>query len=427
MRSGGSHCVYHDRPHGCRSRVDCRRRRSPARSTCHPAAAPSQHDYCGHPDGGVVRRHDHRVGGDRPLGGRPAARSALAPPERSAGLAAAALARDRLSACVVPRGRSGHRDSPRASTGATSPTCRAPACSTPTCRRARSSAGSAWARSSSTPQARRIRRSTLAGSRTRDGAAHPRRTCSPGLRAMPSEHRLHPASILFALAGSLKAFALPALLLFFSSLRSSPSTARTGAESGRAGWFNRWMPGGIASWRTGRSGCCSCCIPATIAAVVRYLTFRMPLRRQRAGHPLGPAVPQRAARALRPHPEPRCHAHRDAPCCSVSPRCASKPAAGTEPEARISVLHETVFEEMRRRVFAGRARAGAGPGGDRRRATGDVGGGGAAPQAVADAAAPAGARAAAARAAREPRLPVHRRRVWRVLGEWAAGPVLGPA
>ena len=30
---------------------------------------------------------------------------------------------------------------------------------------------------------------------------------------MQSEHRLHPASILFALAGSMKAFALPALLL----------------------------------------------------------------------------------------------------------------------------------------------------------------------------------------------------------------------
>ena len=30
---------------------------------------------------------------------------------------------------------------------------------------------------------------------------------------------------------------------------------------------------------------------------------------------------------------------------------------GAEPEARISVLHMTVFEEMRRRVFEGRARA----------------------------------------------------------------------
>ena len=32
---------------------------------------------------------------------------------------------------------------------------------------------------------------------------------------MLSEPRLHPVSIMFALAGSLKAFALPALLLFF--------------------------------------------------------------------------------------------------------------------------------------------------------------------------------------------------------------------
>ena len=36
---------------------------------------------------------------------------------------------------------------------------------------------------------------------------------------MPSERRLHPASILFALSGSLKTFALPAVLLLFSSLR----------------------------------------------------------------------------------------------------------------------------------------------------------------------------------------------------------------
>ena len=38
---------------------------------------------------------------------------------------------------------------------------------------------------------------------------------------MPSEHRLHPLSMLFALSGSLKAFALPAILLVFSGLRGS--------------------------------------------------------------------------------------------------------------------------------------------------------------------------------------------------------------
>ena len=43
----------------------------------------------------------------------------------------------------------------------------------------------------------------------------------PGTRAMPSDHRLHPTSILFALAGSLKAFLLPAIVLLLTTGRSS--------------------------------------------------------------------------------------------------------------------------------------------------------------------------------------------------------------
>ena len=39
---------------------------------------------------------------------------------------------------------------------------------------------------------------------------------------MPSEHRLHPTSILFALAGTLKALLLPAVLLLLTNGRSSP-------------------------------------------------------------------------------------------------------------------------------------------------------------------------------------------------------------
>ena len=59
---------------------------------------------------------------------------------------------------------------------------------------------------------------------------------------MPSEHRLHPASILFALVGSLKAFALPALLLFFSSLRSSPAAGGGPGPGGRAGGSTAGCP-----------------------------------------------------------------------------------------------------------------------------------------------------------------------------------------
>ena len=90
---------------------------------------------------------------------------------------------------------------------------------------------------------------------------------------MLSEHRLHPASILFALAGSLKAFALPALLLFFSSLRSSPPTgADPGWGPGR--WVNRWLPGNfeLDNWQ---AWLLLLLIPATIGAIVHFMTFRI--------------------------------------------------------------------------------------------------------------------------------------------------------
>ncbi|HKO32412.1 MAG TPA: PH domain-containing protein, partial [Candidatus Limnocylindria bacterium] len=92
---------------------------------------------------------------------------------------------------------------------------------------------------------------------------------------MPSEHRLHPASILFALAGSLKAFALPALVLMVSSLRSSPATGGNSAGRWWPGrWMNSWLPDSLEleNWQV---WLLLFLVPATIAAVIRYLTFRV--------------------------------------------------------------------------------------------------------------------------------------------------------
>jgi hypothetical protein len=67
---------------------------------------------------------------------------------------------------------------------------------------------------------------------------------------MPSDHRLHPSSVLFALAGSLKSFLLPAVVLMWTSGRSAPDSSDPGGW-GPAGWMNRWMPGDfeIANWQ----------------------------------------------------------------------------------------------------------------------------------------------------------------------------------
>jgi len=90
---------------------------------------------------------------------------------------------------------------------------------------------------------------------------------------MPSDHRLHPSSILFALGGSLRSFLVPAVVLMLTSGRSSP--APSGPPGwGPAAWMNRWMPGNfeIANWQF---WLLLFLIPATIAALVRYFSFRL--------------------------------------------------------------------------------------------------------------------------------------------------------
>jgi putative membrane protein len=118
--------------------------------------------------------------------------------------------------------------------------------------------------------------------------------------------------------------------------------------------MNRWMPGDfeIANWQF---WILLFLIPATIAALVRYFTFRMRyegtelvirsgiLFRNERHVPYARIQNLDAVRNI---------AHRLLGVAQVR----VETGGGQAPEATISVLHETVFEEMRRRVFAGRAR-----------------------------------------------------------------------
>ena len=74
---------------------------------------------------------------------------------------------------------------------------------------------------------------------------------------MPSEQRLHPASLLFAFARSVKAFALPYLFVLFTASRSSATDqlrTRWGAERELEAWAMVLL------------------IPSALAAIARYLS-----------------------------------------------------------------------------------------------------------------------------------------------------------
>ena len=173
---------------------------------------------------------------------------------------------------------------------------------------------------------------------------------------MPSDHRLHPSSILFGLASSLKAFLLPAVVLMFSTGRSSPESSSAPWGWGPTDWMNRSLPGDfeIANWQF---WLLLLLIPSTIVAVVRYLSFRL--------HYEGTELVIRSGIVFRNErhvPYARIQnldairnvAHRLLGVTEVR----IETGGGQTPEATISVLHETVFEEMRRRIFEGRTRAG---------------------------------------------------------------------
>ena len=76
---------------------------------------------------------------------------------------------------------------------------------------------------------------------------------------MQSEHRLHPATLLFDMAKHAKNFAVPAVMVIFGTSQSS---------GGQWGMFSR-LPSGWESWLL------VLFVPAAIASLIRYLTFRL--------------------------------------------------------------------------------------------------------------------------------------------------------
>jgi len=160
----------------------------------------------------------------------------------------------------------------------------------------------------------------------------------------PSERRLHPVSILFSLGGSLKALALPAVLLFFGTRSSRP----------RGGpWdFVDFVPGNMEAWALWLL------IPATIVSVLRYFTFRM--RYEGTELVIRSGLLFRNERHIPYDRIQNLNAirnvfHRMLGMTDVQIETASGQAA----EAKISVVPLAVLDEMRERVFAGRARASA--------------------------------------------------------------------
>jgi putative membrane protein len=142
---------------------------------------------------------------------------------------------------------------------------------------------------------------------------------------MPSEERLHPISILFSFGRSLKAFALPGLVgLVIAVRRPGPNVD---------GWMMLFL------------------IPAAVAAVVQYLSFR--LRYEGDELVIRSGIVFRNERHI---PYARIQNldavqnvfHRLLRVIEVRVQTG----AGAEPEATISVLPASALDEMRRRVFA---------------------------------------------------------------------------
>ena len=156
---------------------------------------------------------------------------------------------------------------------------------------------------------------------------------------MPSEQRLHPISILFAFAGSLKAFAVPGLLVLVA-----------GRSSGGGGGDFGGLPANWEVWMM------LILIPAALMAVARHLSFRV--RYESTDLVIRSGLVFRNVRHIPYSRIQNLEAvrnvfHRAFGVVEVRVENAS----GKETEATISVLPLAAFEEMRRRVMEGRGRA----------------------------------------------------------------------
>jgi len=158
---------------------------------------------------------------------------------------------------------------------------------------------------------------------------------------MPSEQRLHPASVLFAFGRSLKTFAVPGLLVLFTTSRSS---------GGPDGSFGA-LPVNWEAWAM------LLLIPSALVAIARYLSFR--LRYEDTELVIRSGIIFRNERHV-----PYARIQNLDAVQNVFHRLLGvtevrvETGAGKEPEATISVLPAAAFEEMRRRVVDGRVKVG---------------------------------------------------------------------
>lgn len=146
---------------------------------------------------------------------------------------------------------------------------------------------------------------------------------------MPSEHRLHPASLLFVLGGHLRNFLLPGLIFLVSA--------------GSRGWD--WQVWGM--WLI---------VPFALASIVRYVSFRYRYEANEIVVKTG--VLFRNERHVPYSRIQNLHAvqnllHRALGVVEVRIETGS----GNEAEAALKVLPVAAFEEMRRRVAIGRGLA----------------------------------------------------------------------
>ena len=154
---------------------------------------------------------------------------------------------------------------------------------------------------------------------------------------MSSEQRLHPASLLFDTARYARLFAWPALLAFFGSGRAAGP--RIGGYD--YGDFDVWL------WIL--------LLPSVLLSVARFLSFR--LRYEPDELVIRSGILFRNQRHL-----PYARIQNLDAVQNVFHRALGvvdvrvETGGGTEPEARMSVLPVAALDEMRARVFAGRAR-----------------------------------------------------------------------
>lgn len=150
---------------------------------------------------------------------------------------------------------------------------------------------------------------------------------------MPSEQRLHPATLLFELARHVRQFALPALAVAFGASRS-----------GGAVWGASWMPDGLELWLP------LLLVPAAIFSLVRYATFRFHFDERELVIRSGLLfrnerhIPFSRIQNVDAVQNP---VHRLLGVIEVR----IETGGGGEEEARLSVLPRTALDEIRSRVF----------------------------------------------------------------------------